>query len=81
MATDGRRERLTKKELARLEKERGKLEKNLRGHQGHAARCRDAVFVIDTQQGADRGRRGAQARDPGRSASSTRTATPTRSTT
>ena len=30
MATDGRHERLTKKEVARLEKERGKLDRNLR---------------------------------------------------
>jgi len=31
LSSEGRREKLTKKELARLEKERGKLEKNLVG--------------------------------------------------
>ena len=41
-------QRLTKKELARLEKERGKLEKNLTGIKGMKS-LPDAVFVIDTR--------------------------------
>ena len=45
----GRHERLTKKEIAKLEKERGKLEKNLRGIKGMKT-VPDAVFVIDTRK-------------------------------
>jgi small subunit ribosomal protein S2 len=45
------RERLTKKELAHLEKERGKLEKNLTGIKGMKA-VPDSVFVIDTRREA-----------------------------
>ena len=45
------RERLTKKELAHLDKERGKLEKNLTGIKGMKA-VPDAVFVIDTRREA-----------------------------
>jgi small subunit ribosomal protein S2 len=45
------RERLTKKELAHLDKERGKLEKNLTGIKGMKS-VPDAVFVIDTRREA-----------------------------
>jgi small subunit ribosomal protein S2 len=45
------RERLTKKELAHLEKERAKLEKNLTGIKGMKV-VPDAVFVIDTRREA-----------------------------
>jgi small subunit ribosomal protein S2 len=49
MSTDGRHDRLTKKEVARLEKERMKLEKNLQGIKG-MKNIPDAVFVIDTRK-------------------------------
>jgi small subunit ribosomal protein S2 len=49
VAGDSRQERLTKKELARLEKERLKLEKNLLGIKGMKS-VPDAVFVIDTRK-------------------------------
>ncbi|HEY7513240.1 MAG TPA: 30S ribosomal protein S2 [Vicinamibacteria bacterium] len=49
VANDPRQERLTKKELARLEKERLKLEKNLAGIKGMKT-VPDAVFVIDTRK-------------------------------
>jgi small subunit ribosomal protein S2 len=45
------RERLTKKELAHLDKERAKLEKNLTGIKGMKT-VPDAVFVIDTRREA-----------------------------
>jgi len=45
------RERLTKKELAHLDKERAKLEKNLTGIKSMKA-VPDAVFVIDTRKEA-----------------------------
>jgi small subunit ribosomal protein S2 len=45
------RERLTKKELAHLEKERQRLEKNLTGIKGMKS-VPDAVFVIDTRREA-----------------------------
>ena len=48
MTTDGRHETLSKKEIARLEKERRKLAKNLDGIRG-MSRLPDAVFVIDTK--------------------------------
>jgi small subunit ribosomal protein S2 len=48
MTTDGRYETLSKKEIARLEKERRKLAKNLDGIRG-MSRLPDAVFVIDTR--------------------------------
>ena len=48
MTTDGRYETLSKKEIARLEKERRKLAKNLDGIRG-MARLPDAVFVVDTR--------------------------------
>ncbi len=50
MATaEGRGERLTKKELAKLEKERVKLDRNLKGIKGMKTPP-DAVFVIDTRK-------------------------------
>ena len=51
MSTDGRHDRLTKKEVAHLEKERMKLEKSLSGVKGMKA-VPDAVFVIDTRKEA-----------------------------
>ena len=51
VAGDSRQERLTKKELARLEKERLRLEKNLLGIKGMKS-VPDAVFVIDTRKEA-----------------------------
>jgi small subunit ribosomal protein S2 len=51
VSSEGRRERLTKKELARLEKERTKLEKNLLGIK-NMRQLPDAVFVIDTRKEA-----------------------------
>jgi len=48
MATDGRYDTLSKKEIARNEKERRKLQKNLEGIRG-MARLPDAVF-IDTKK-------------------------------
>jgi small subunit ribosomal protein S2 len=48
MTTDGRYETLSKKEIARLEKERRKLAKNLDGIRG-MSRLPDAVFVVDTK--------------------------------
>jgi small subunit ribosomal protein S2 len=48
IGSEGRRERLTKKELSRLDKERQKLEKNLLGIKNMRA-LPDAVFVIDTR--------------------------------
>jgi len=49
MATDGRFETLSKKEIARNEKERRKLAKNLDGIRG-MSRLPDAVFVVDTKK-------------------------------
>src|SRR5437764_12685736 len=49
MATDGRYDTLSKKEIARNEKERKKLQKNLEGIRG-MARLPDAVFVVDTKK-------------------------------
>jgi small subunit ribosomal protein S2 len=51
MGTDGRHDRLTKKEVAHLEKERVKLEKSLTGIKGMKS-LPDAVFVIDTRKEA-----------------------------
>ncbi len=51
MSSDGRHERLTKKEVAHLEKERMKLEKNLKGIKGMKTPP-DAVFIIDTRKEA-----------------------------
>jgi small subunit ribosomal protein S2 len=49
MATDGRYDTLSKKEIARNEKERRKLQKNLEGIRG-MSRLPDAVFVVDTKK-------------------------------
>jgi small subunit ribosomal protein S2 len=49
MATDGRYDTLSKKEIARNEKERRKLTKNLEGIRG-MAKLPDAVFVVDTKK-------------------------------
>jgi small subunit ribosomal protein S2 len=49
MATDGRYDTLSKKEIARSEKERRKLLKNLEGIRG-MSRLPDAVFVVDTRK-------------------------------
>src|SRR5258706_2633749 len=49
MATDGRFDTLSKKEIARNEKERRKLAKNLDGIRG-MTRLPDAVFVVDTKK-------------------------------
>jgi small subunit ribosomal protein S2 len=51
MSADGRHEQLTKKEVAHLEKERGKLEKSLRGIKTMKT-LPDAVFIIDTRKEA-----------------------------
>jgi small subunit ribosomal protein S2 len=48
MITDGRHETLSKKEIARLDKERRKLAKNLDGIRG-MNRLPDIVFVVDTK--------------------------------
>jgi small subunit ribosomal protein S2 len=48
---DGRGDRFTKKELAKFEKEREKLEKNLQGLKAMKT-IPDAVFVIDTRKEA-----------------------------
>src|SRR6478672_2493678 len=48
MTTDGRYETLSKKEIARLEKERRKLAKNLDGIRA-MNRLPDAVFIVDTK--------------------------------
>jgi small subunit ribosomal protein S2 len=49
MTTDGRYDTLSKKEIARSEKERRKLLKNLEGIRG-MSRLPDAVFVVDTRK-------------------------------
>jgi small subunit ribosomal protein S2 len=49
MATEGRFDELSKKEVSRLEKERKRLEKNLRGIQD-MNRLPDAVYVIDSNR-------------------------------
>jgi small subunit ribosomal protein S2 len=48
METDGRYDMLSKKEIARLEKEKRKLQKNLDGIR-HMDRLPDAVFIVDTK--------------------------------
>jgi small subunit ribosomal protein S2 len=48
MTTDGRYETLSKKEIARFDKERRKLSKNLDGIRG-MGRLPDALFVVDTK--------------------------------
>src|SRR5678815_1605039 len=49
METDGRYESLSKKEIAQIEKEKRKLQKNLEGIR-HMARLPDALFVVDTRK-------------------------------
>ena len=49
MVTDGRYDTLSKKEIARNEKERRKLAKNLDGIRG-MSRLPDAVFIVDTKK-------------------------------
>src|SRR5437660_7690947 len=49
MMTDGRYETLSKKEIARIEKEKRKLQKNLEGIRG-MSRLPDAVCVVDTKK-------------------------------
>src|ERR1700674_5496107 len=49
MSTDGRYDTLSKKEVARLEKERRKLEKNLEGIRG-MSKLPDGVFIVDTKK-------------------------------
>jgi small subunit ribosomal protein S2 len=49
MTTDGRYDTLSKKEIARNEKERRKLTKNLEGIRG-MSRLPDAVFIVDTKK-------------------------------
>ena len=49
MTTDGRYDTLSKKEIARNEKERKKLLKNLEGIRS-MARLPDAVFIVDTKK-------------------------------
>ena len=49
MAEDGRYETLSKKEVARLEKEKRKLHRNLDGIR-NMGRLPDAVFVVDTRR-------------------------------
>jgi len=49
MSADGRYETLSKKEIARNEKERKKLQKNLDGIRG-MSRLPDAVFIVDTNK-------------------------------
>jgi small subunit ribosomal protein S2 len=49
MVTDGRYDSLSKKEIARAEKEKRKLLKNLEGIR-QMSRLPDAVFVVDTKK-------------------------------
>jgi len=49
MSVDGRYETLSKKEIARIEKEKRKLQKNLDGIR-NMNRLPDAVFVVDTRK-------------------------------
>ena len=49
MTTDGRYDTLSKKEIARNDKERKKLQKNLEGIRG-MSRLPDAVFIVDTKK-------------------------------
>jgi small subunit ribosomal protein S2 len=48
MTTDGRYESLSKKEIARIEKEKRKLQKNLDGIR-QMTRLPDAIFIVDTR--------------------------------
>jgi small subunit ribosomal protein S2 len=49
MSTDGRYETMPKKEIAKAEKEKRKLLKNLEGIR-HMSRLPDAIFVVDTRK-------------------------------
>src|SRR5512138_2139333 len=49
METDGRYETITKKEIAQVEKEKRKLQKNLEGIR-NMSRLPDALFVVDTRK-------------------------------
>ena len=49
MEADGRYETLSKKEIAQIEKEKRKLQKNLEGIR-HMSRLPDAIFVVDTRK-------------------------------
>ena len=49
METDGRYETITKKEIAQVEKEKRKLQKNLEGIR-NMTRLPDAVFIVDTRK-------------------------------
>ena len=49
MSTDGRYETITKKEVAQVEKEKRKLQKNLEGIR-NMSRLPDALFVVDTRK-------------------------------
>src|SRR6187431_3491746 len=49
METDGRYETITKKEIAQVEKEKRKLQKNLEGIR-NMSRLPDAIFVVDTRK-------------------------------
>ena len=49
MAEDGRYDTLSKKEIARIEKDKRKLQKNLDGIR-RMSRLPDAVFVVDTRR-------------------------------
>src|SRR4026209_2210803 len=49
METDGRYETITKKEIAQVEKEKRKLQKNLEGIR-NMTRLPDAIFVVDTRK-------------------------------
>lgn len=49
MATDGRYDFMPKKEIARAEKEKRKLQRNLDGIR-HMSRLPDALFVVDTRK-------------------------------
>jgi small subunit ribosomal protein S2 len=49
METDGRYETITKKEIAQIEKEKRKLQKNLEGIR-NMTRLPDAIFVVDTRK-------------------------------
>ena len=49
MESDGRYETITKKEIAQVEKEKRKLQKNLEGIR-NMSRLPDAIFVVDTRK-------------------------------
>jgi len=79
IATDGRAERLTKKELPGSRRSALRLEKNLQGLKTMKT-VPDAVFVIDTRKEAIAVKEARKLKDP-RRRRVTRTAIPTRSTT